>query len=35
MNKIFGFYKECLQLGPEYKTEIEDDLGNGTDNEVT
>jgi hypothetical protein len=35
MNKIFGFYKECLQLGPEYKTKIEDDLGTGTGNEVT
>ena len=35
MNKIFGFYKECLQLGLEYKTKIEDDLGTGTDDEVT
>ena len=25
MSRIFGFYKECLQLGPEYKTKIEDD----------
>ena len=35
MNKMFGFYKECLQLGPEYKTKIEDNLGTRTDNEVT
>ncbi|PWA59979.1 serpin [Artemisia annua] len=26
MSRIFGFYKECLQLGPEYKTKPEDDL---------
>ena len=24
LKKILGFYKECLQLGPEYKTKIED-----------
>jgi hypothetical protein len=35
MSKIFGFYKECLQLGPEYKTKIEDDLENVTNDEVT
>jgi hypothetical protein len=35
MNRIFGFYKECLQLGPEYKTKIEDDLENVTNDEVT
>nr|GEU43418.1 reverse transcriptase domain-containing protein [Tanacetum cinerariifolium] len=25
MNKILGFYKECLELGPEYATVIEDE----------
>jgi hypothetical protein len=35
MSRIFGFYKECLQLGPEYKTKIEDDLDNVTNDEVT
>jgi hypothetical protein len=35
MNRIFGFYKECLQLGLEYKTKIEDDLGTVTNDEVT
>ena len=35
MNKMFGFYKECLQLGPKYETKIEDDLGTETDDEVT
>lgn len=35
MNRIFGFYKECLQLGPEYKTKIEDDLGTVTNDEDT
>ncbi|GJV63029.1 hypothetical protein Tco_1473857 [Tanacetum coccineum] len=27
MNKIFGFYKECLELGPEYLTGLEDEGG--------
>lgn len=35
MRKILGFYKECLQLGPEYKTKPEDDLENMTDDGVT
>ena len=35
MNRILGFYKECLQLGLEYKTKIGDDLENETDGEVT
>ena len=35
MRKILGFYKECLQLGPEYKTKIEDDLETVTNDEVT
>ena len=35
MRKIFGFYKECLQLGPEYKTKIEDYLENMTNDGVT
>ncbi|GKA64585.1 hypothetical protein Tco_0764292 [Tanacetum coccineum] len=24
MSKILGFYKECLELGPEYLTEMDD-----------
>ena len=35
MKRIIGFYKECLQLGPEYKTTQEDDLETGTNDEVT
>jgi hypothetical protein len=35
MNRILGFYKECLQLGPEYKTKIGDDLEDVTNDEVT
>lgn len=35
MSRILGFYKECLQLGPEYKTKIGDDLENVTNDEVT
>ncbi|GJR30012.1 hypothetical protein Tco_1106244 [Tanacetum coccineum] len=27
MSKILGFYKECLELGPEYLTGIEDEGG--------
>ncbi|GJU90832.1 MAK10-like protein [Tanacetum coccineum] len=27
MNKILGFYKECLELGPEYLTEVADEKG--------
>jgi hypothetical protein len=34
-NIMIGFYKECLQLGPEYKTGLEDDLENGTNDEIT
>ena len=34
MKKILGFYKECLQLGPEYKTKPEDDLENMTNDGV-
>ena len=33
--KILGFYKECLQLGPEYKTKPEDDLENVANDGVT
>ncbi|GJX84651.1 hypothetical protein Tco_0335425 [Tanacetum coccineum] len=25
MSKILGFYKECLELGPEYVTGLEDE----------
>ncbi|GJY71858.1 hypothetical protein Tco_0475561 [Tanacetum coccineum] len=25
MSKILGFYKECLELGPEYVTEVDDE----------
>ncbi|GKD31539.1 hypothetical protein Tco_1242317 [Tanacetum coccineum] len=25
MSKILGFYKECLELGPEYATGLEDE----------
>jgi hypothetical protein len=35
MSRILSFFKECLQLGPEYKTKIEDDLENETNDEVT
>ena len=35
MRKILGFYKECLELGPEYKTSIEDDVGTETNVGVT
>jgi hypothetical protein len=35
MNRVLGFYKECLQLGPEYKTGLEDDLESGTNDEIT
>ena len=35
MKRIFGFYKECLQLGPEYKITQEDDLETETNDEVT
>ncbi|GJR78760.1 hypothetical protein Tco_0149545 [Tanacetum coccineum] len=27
MNKILGFYKECLELGPEYLTRVADEGG--------
>ncbi|GJY04658.1 hypothetical protein Tco_0370598 [Tanacetum coccineum] len=27
MNKILGFYKECLELGHEYLTRLEDEGG--------
>ncbi|GKC68165.1 hypothetical protein Tco_1100763 [Tanacetum coccineum] len=27
MNTILGFYKECLELGPEYLTRLEDEGG--------
>ncbi|GKG05706.1 hypothetical protein Tco_0325792, partial [Tanacetum coccineum] len=27
MNKILRFYKECLELGPEYLTRLEDEGG--------
>ena len=35
MSRILGFYKECLQLGPEYKTNVGDDLENEINAEVT
>ncbi|GKE47115.1 hypothetical protein Tco_1478373 [Tanacetum coccineum] len=25
MSKILGFYKECLEFGPEYMTEVDDE----------
>ncbi|GKB34028.1 hypothetical protein Tco_0878970 [Tanacetum coccineum] len=25
MSKILGFYKECLELGPEYETRMDDE----------
>nr|GEZ06816.1 protein kinase-like domain, concanavalin A-like lectin/glucanase domain protein [Tanacetum cinerariifolium] len=25
MNKILGFYKECLEIGPEYETGMDDE----------
>ncbi|GKE43288.1 hypothetical protein Tco_1470572, partial [Tanacetum coccineum] len=31
MSKILGFYKECLELGPEYRTRLE--TGSGSSNE--
>ena len=34
MRKRIGFYKECLQLGPEYKTKPEDDLETVTNDGV-
>lgn len=34
MKKILGFYKECLQLGLEYKTKPEDDLEPVTNDKV-
>ena len=33
--KVIGLYKEHLQSGPEYKTNIGDDLGSETNDEVT
>ncbi|GKA66671.1 hypothetical protein Tco_0766479 [Tanacetum coccineum] len=27
MNKMLGFYKECLELGPEYLTGVADEEG--------
>ena len=35
MERILGFYKDCLKLGPEYRTGQEDDLGTETDDGVT
>ena len=35
MRKILGFYKECLELGPEYKTCVEDDVETEANAEVT
>lgn len=33
--KANELYEEHLQSGPEYKTGLEDDLGNETNDEVT
>lgn len=35
IRKMLGFYNECLQLGPEYKTKPEDDLEDVTNDGVT
>ena len=35
MQRILGFYKDCLKLGPEYRTGQEDDLGAENDDGVT
>ncbi|GJR97362.1 hypothetical protein Tco_0269536 [Tanacetum coccineum] len=35
MNKILGFYKECLELGPEYLTGVADEGGVTILQEVT
>ena len=35
MKRIFSFYKDCLKLGPEYKTGKENGLGTVTDDGVT
>ncbi|GJW32158.1 hypothetical protein Tco_0052190 [Tanacetum coccineum] len=29
MSKILGFYKECLELGPEYRTRLKESGSNG------
>ncbi|GJW48404.1 hypothetical protein Tco_0080050 [Tanacetum coccineum] len=34
MKNMFGFYKECLELGPEYKVN-KDDIGSMTDDGAT
>ncbi|GKC43430.1 hypothetical protein Tco_1061152 [Tanacetum coccineum] len=31
MNKILWFYKECLELGPEYRTELDESSSSGRD----
>ena len=35
MERIFGFYKDCLKLGPEYNTGKDDDLGAENNDGVT
>ncbi|GKF20082.1 hypothetical protein Tco_0068720 [Tanacetum coccineum] len=31
MSKIIGFYKECLELGPEYRTKLDESSSSGRD----
>ncbi|GJS72943.1 protein kinase-like domain, concanavalin A-like lectin/glucanase domain protein [Tanacetum coccineum] len=31
MSKIIGFYKECLELGPEYQTKLDESSSSGRD----
>ncbi|GJX27391.1 hypothetical protein Tco_0233687 [Tanacetum coccineum] len=33
MNKILGFYKECLELGPEYRTSQDESSGGTSENQ--
>ncbi|GJW18913.1 hypothetical protein Tco_0026349 [Tanacetum coccineum] len=35
MNKVLGFYKECLELGPEYLTGLEESSSSVSDEGVT
>ncbi|GKF47107.1 hypothetical protein Tco_0136909 [Tanacetum coccineum] len=33
MSKILGFYKECLELGPEYRTRLEESTSGNNGNQ--
>ncbi|GJU79062.1 hypothetical protein Tco_1276132 [Tanacetum coccineum] len=33
MSKILGFYKECLELGPEYRTGLEESISGSSENQ--